>query len=57
MKNCSKCRKKANTTIVPENGSISYLCDDCLEKLYEDQETAMLAAINLSIIADCATLQ
>jgi ribosome-binding protein aMBF1 (putative translation factor) len=54
MKNCSKCGKStSNTTIVPHHGSITHLCNDCIEQLHNEQEAAMLTAVNHSIVADC----
>jgi hypothetical protein len=53
MKNCTKCGKTTNTTIIPQNGSITHLCIECTEKLYDEQEAAMLIAVSHSIVADC----
>lgn len=54
MKNCSKCGKAtSNITIIPHNGSITFLCIECIEHLHDEQEAAMLTAVNHSIAADC----
>lgn len=56
MKSCSKCGKTtSNTTITVHNGSIVHLCVECTEQLYDDQEAAMLSAVNHLIVADCAS--